>query len=896
MLKVKTKFRLIIAAYMALPVGIFVICLRSSPIFIDHSFQMALCLCIAFIIVIALCSPVLLGLKWIFLKQANQITEICSDIKKGKYRYFSLPNEPNEAGDENELLYLMRNMNWMIRQIESREAELEARVAMRTEDLKNANNDLTKARDAANASAVAKSQFLATMSHEIRTPMNAVIGMSDLLLKSEISARHKEYINIINSSSRSLLKIINDILDYSKIDAGKLAIEKIPISVRSLMEEITDIFRHDIAEKSVEFILDIDPRVPRSIIGDPTRIRQVLVNLVSNAVKFTNQGEIIIKLSWRKSQDPGKCKLTLSVSDTGIGMDKETINKLFEAFSQADGSTSRKFGGTGLGLAISKRIIEMMGSEILVESEPGKGSCFYFTLEGKYDRQPEAKSYSVVTPFSEQSVLVSIGNQNTYKIISRFLTSFGFCVVDGEPWKQSITSNHPDEIPENTSFILIDLDQPECKHLFKEGSNILNSSAVPIISIGTFNREYALNPPIWVKQFLPKPVKQSELFDAIQETLIPSKRIPKKFQCVDILSFPDKTNILVVEDNHINQQVIVEILNSVGIEPVVAENGEKALLHLQKYSVNAILMDVQMPGMDGYETTRRIREQFPSSQIPIIGMSANAMLGDSEMAIGAGMDEYLTKPVDTERLFNVLTKILDKPDLKISPDEIHSAVKNDACILEDIPGIDAADAIKRLNGNSGLLKTLILDFVDEYKDVFRSIKNLPMQNSAQELKAVLHKICGISMTLSAVDLSESLKDAQDRLFQMGKDFNPEDPSLGVNLEHCRVEFEKIRNTVVEYKMAVPISHALPKDATEVDIDFWSEGTEMIENLKKLLVRNDIKSKSYARELAVFFESTALTTQANKLESQVNRFDFSAAVDTLLGLNEELCTIKAKCEE
>jgi signal transduction histidine kinase len=380
MLRVKTKYRLLSSLHMLIPVMVIIFFTRNTSFFYDTSFQIALTICICLILFNARFSPFLFGLQWLCLKQVEQIASLCLDIKHGSYRYFDIPNEPLEPEDENELIFLMRSMNWMVRQIELREVMLEKQVAKRTRELETTNAELRIARDAAKASSNAKSQFLANMSHEIRTPMNAIIGISDLMRKAGLPPQMNEYASIINTSSKDLLKIINNVLDFSKIDAGKLSIEQVPVNLQNLIEEVIDIFKPGVAQKSVKLITDIHENVPPQIETDPLRLKQVITNLVSNAVKFTHQGEILIRITARDQENNEGVYLEISIHDTGIGMDQQALDTLFHAFTQADGSTARKFGGTGLGLAISKNLVELMGGQIFVSSTKGKGSCFSFTI------------------------------------------------------------------------------------------------------------------------------------------------------------------------------------------------------------------------------------------------------------------------------------------------------------------------------------------------------------------------------------------------------------------------------------------------------------------------------------------------------------------------------------
>lgn len=702
---------------MSLPLMIIIFSLRNSHIFSNPDLQGALGICFGVVFFLSLCSPLLVGVEWIFLNQLKQISKICFDIKNGHYTYFSLPNEPSESGEENEMVSLMRDMNWMIRQIEYRETELETRVIERTQALEKTNIKLGEATEEAKSSSKSKSQFLATMSHEIRTPMNAIIGMSDLVLKTKLDFRQKEFLNIIHTSSKSLLKIMNDILDFSKIDAGKLSIEKIPVNLRTLFEEITDMFKYDMSDNRIEFILDIDENVPVQILSDPLRLRQVFINLVSNAMKFTQKGEIVLQVSPEKQfqNDP---KLVFSVKDTGIGMDRPTQKKIFSAFSQADGSISRKFGGTGLGLAISKKLINLMGSDIQVESEKGKGSCFKFVLDVENCKSIPPLLYrshkSVPQLLKTKTVLLAIKNKTTCKTLQKFLKSFGLKQFSVFSWPEAVAAAEKAKGKDTFSLAIIDLDLP---NLSTDGhSALLSSGKIPVLTIGSLRGGTEPFVPDWAQKFISKPVKQSILFDTILEIFnyqISSES--KASDCLDIFSDTEKTRILLVEDNSINQRIAIEILKTAGIHPVIADGGRQAIDHINAQTFDAVLMDIQMPGMDGYEVVKKIRQLPSGKHLPIIAMTANALEKDRKKGITAGMDGYVTKPVEATLLFETLANVLKKEGA-FNRKSQKTSDTND-CILQDLPGIDSVKLLGRINGSQSLSEELIIDFKNKKSNI-----------------------------------------------------------------------------------------------------------------------------------------------------------------------------------
>jgi len=536
--------------------------------------------------------------------------------------------------------------------------ELEKRVEERTAELKETNEQLKKAMEAADASARAKSEFLANMSHEIRTPMNAIIGMCDLVMGTEMTRKQKEYLSIIRSSSRSLLELINDILDFSKIDAGKLGFENVPFSLQSVIEEVTDMFIERSMTSDIELVVDIEPQVPRKLLSDPLRLRQVLANLMSNAFKFTKTGEIVLTVK-RVGQDEDRATLLFCVKDTGIGIDPGISERLFDAFAQADGSTTRKYGGTGLGLAICRKIVRMMGGDIWVESAAGKGSSFFFTIDTGVVPFDNEIPKVVPSPLKDKRVLVVDDNPSTLLIVKRFIESFGFrtALADSAEAASELYFASQGRNPFGLVIVDVNLRGADGVDLVRIIKGIRSLPAPPVICMGSYGKDGDVKraKTAGSDSFLMKPVKQSVLFDTIMEIFgykaVRADDEPQGLMAWD--EFSD-VSVLLVEDNPINQMVATEILVSAGISVDRADHGLSAIQALGQKSYDAVLMDVQMPEMDGLEASRFIRDQMGLADIPIIAMTAHAMYGDRERCLAAGMNDYVPKPIDRKELFSAL--------------------------------------------------------------------------------------------------------------------------------------------------------------------------------------------------------------------------------------------------
>lgn len=721
----------------------------------------------------------------------------------------------------------------------------------------------------------AKSQFLANVSHEIRTPMNAIIGMSHLALKTKLDDKQRDYITKVNAAALSLLGIINDILDFSKIEAGKLSMESVPFYLDDVLNNVATLVALKAEEKGLEIMFHIDKDVPLQLIGDPLRLGQIMINLTNNAVKFTPKGNVVISISQVKAEEP-RIVLHFKVKDTGIGMTEEQLGKLFSAFSQADASTTRKFGGTGLGLTISKRLVEMMGGRIWVESVAGEGSTFQFIAEFTRQNQERRRFHLPSDSLVGLRVLVADDNAIAREILQKSLESFSFqvtCVASGEEaifaMEQALTQG------KLFSIVYLDwmMEGMDGIQTAREIRRRFSSDKIPkIVMVTAYAREDVMlvAQGVGINVFLAKPVNLSVLFESALMIMGYGSQRRQTSGEPGTPGQDDKSSslhglkILLVEDNEINQQIAKELLEEEGVKVEIANNGKEAVDCVHADPFDIVLMDVQMPVMDGYTAAKLIRSDSQFVDLPIIAMTANAMAGDRDKCLAAGMNDHIGKPINPLVMFETIRKNIKTksrvlsslvPDQTQKEPEIFSVTNELSGALD---GIDLKSGLFNVNGNKKLYLKVLRDFYKRNHDVVARIQAEIDKGSLEVAHRLTHTLKGIAGTIGAKELQQ----------------------LAGKLEAALVE----KKTELIVGLLVRISHEVKRVVTSL-ASLADEGE----------TRQDAIAKPLNGEDSVRLQEILRTALRLANEGDTDALQFIKQAKDIIGSNKDIQTLESQTE-
>lgn len=766
------------------------------------------------------------------------------------------------------------------------ESKLQEYQAQLEEVIQERTAELVIARDRAEAANRAKSDFLAVMSHEIRTPLNGILGLIHLLQQTPLNEKQLNYLTRLQFSGETLLNLINDILDFSKIEAGNMQLEYIEFNLDDILRSLAGMVAYRAQEKGLELVFDLALDVPRLLIGDSFRLQQVLLNLVGNAIKFTERGEVVLQITCPRP-DTQRATLTFSVRDTGIGMSREQIEHLFQPFTQADSSISRKYGGTGLGLTISQRLVQMMGGKIEVKSEPGRGSVFWFTLELEKQRKHLQTRPLYAEALRGLNVLLIDDHHLSREYLEGAMKFFTFQVTiapNADKGLELLQQENP-----NAPYRLVVIDVSHNSEI--TGVQIAQSirqldrtSYLPIILLLNADEMIYHDATALVDGYLVKPVTRSQLFDMVTQVF--GQTIPKPPQSLQVISESEQIHtlrdkhVLVVEDNEINQLVAEEMLKNLGVRVTIARNGEEGIWMVKNGHFDAVLMDIQMPGMDGYQTTAQIRSdpRFTFDKLPVIAMTAHALDSDRAKALESGLNDYISKPIDVQRLTSVLLQWLKTKNGK-------AARSNHERPADDIPSeralertkkectqLDTEAALARLGGNQTLYYRLLNMFCEENAQTAQKIRQAWQTGQPDEARRLAHTIKGLAGTIGATGLASAAKALEVSITQNQTALVEE---YIEQIEACLIE---LIGTITSTKKSVQSENtsALAPESIKVNL----------KKLMRLLEEGNVEAVDITEQLLKDMDGTPIQQEFASVAQTIRRYDFTSALEVLHPLIEK----------